>query len=287
MKHLVPILITGLLAVSCIINVGGGAAIVGSYTEDGIDYSEVREVGPFRGLVSSLPANVYYEQADAQEVRVESTEELADKVITVVEDGILKLRLEEGRYPKLILRVVVSSPDIESLHAAGSGKIIHKGILHTDGNLNLKVSGSGDFRVGSVDCRDLAIQCSGSGSIRIDGVTAEGFEGKASGSGGLRIDAVSCDGFNVTVSGSGGISIDRLTAKGNTAARTSGSGRIRLREVAVEGDMDLKTSGSGGIDIHGRCHGVTATTTGSGSISGHLDYTGINAHSSGSGRVRL
>lgn len=287
MKHLFPILIAGLLAVSCIINVGGGTAIVGSYTEDGIDYSEVREVGPFRGLVSSLPANVYYEQADAQEVRVESTEELADKVITVVEDGILKLRLEEGRYPKLILRVVVSSPDIESLHAAGSGKIIHKGILHTDGNLNLKASGSGDFRVGSVDCRDLAVQSSGSGSIRIDGVTAKGFEGKASGSGGLRIDAVSCDGFNVTISGSGGISIDRLTAKGNAAARTSGSGRIRLREVAVEGDMDLKTSGSGGIDVHGRCHGVTATTTGSGSISGHLDYTGINAHSSGSGRVRL
>ena len=287
MKHLVPILVAGLLAVSCIINIGGGASIVGSYTEDGIDYSEVREVGPFRGLVSSLPANVYYEQAEAQEVRVESTEEFAGKVITEVKDGILNLDLEPGRYSKLILRVVVSSPDIESIHGAGSGKIIHKGSLRTDGNLSLKVSGSGDFRVGSVDCRDLAVQSSGSGSIRIDGVTGDGFEGKTSGSGGLRIGAVSCDGFHVSVGGSGSINIDRLAAKGNADARISGSGRIRLSDVAVEGDMDLKTSGSGGISVNGRCRGVTATTTGSGSISGHLDYTGINSHSSGSGRVRL
>lgn len=287
MKHLVPILFSTLLAVSCVFHVGDGVSIVGSYTEDGIDYSEIRKVDPFRGLVSSLPANVYFEQADKQEVLVESTEEFAGKVIAEVKDGILDLRLEPGRYPKLILRVVVSSPDIESIQAAGSGKIIHKGSLRTGGNLSLKVSGSGDFRVGSIDCRDLSLLCSGSGSIRIDGVTGDGFEGKTSGSGGLRIGAVSCDGFHVTSNGSGSINIDRLAAKGNAAARISGSGRIRLRDIAVEGDMDLKTSSSGGIDVNGRCHGVTATTTGSGSISGKLEYTGINSHSSGSGRVRL
>ena len=136
---------TAAMAVSCIINIGGNGSVwVGEYTEHGIDYTEVREVGHFRALASSLPANVYYVQADKQEVRVESTEEFAPKVLTTVEDGILTLKLEPGRYPKLILRVTVSSPDIEKLSVSGSGNLFHEGVLHASGSLALKVSGSGE-----------------------------------------------------------------------------------------------------------------------------------------------
>ena len=50
---------TAALAVSCIINIGGNGSVwVGEYTEKGIDHTEVREVGHFRALASSLPANV-------------------------------------------------------------------------------------------------------------------------------------------------------------------------------------------------------------------------------------
>lgn len=286
MKHFLLFLAAGLMAVSCIINIDGGT-FVGHCTEEGIDFTEVREVGPFRALSSGVPCNVYFEQADKQEVRVESTEEFAAKVLTEVEDGTLKLKLEPGRYPKLILRVVVSSPDIESLHISGSGNLVNEGGLRTDDDLALSVSGSGSIRMGAIDSRDFSARCSGSGGIRLGQVTCAESKGAVSGSGSVRIERMSCAGLEATTSGSGSVTINSLISKGDVSARISGSGRIRLEEADVDGNLDLKTSGAGSITVNGSCHDVSATTTGSGSISGNLSYTHIHSHSSGSGHVNL
>lgn len=269
MKHLLFIslfLAAGLMAVSCIIHVGG-ASIVGHCTEDGIDYTEVRDVKPFRGLVNSLPCNVYYERADQQEVRVETTEKFVDKVLTEVEDGTLFLKLKDGTYPELILRIVITSPDIESIKVSGSGNLINKGGLYSRKDLNLKISGSGDIRTGNIECEDFTAHCSGSGN--------------------QHLEKIACSGFSGTVSGSGDISAQLVLVDGDASARVSGSGRIRLEEVDVNGDMELKTSGSGDIIVNGSCHHVTATSSGSGDISGNLSHTGVNARTTGSGRVRL
>ena len=266
-KFFIP-LVAGLMAVSCVINInGGGSVFVGSCTEEGIDFSEIRDVASFHSLSVSLPCNVYYVQADKQEVRVESTREFAEKVLTTVDDGVLNLRLEPGRYPKLVLRVVVSSPDIERISVSGSGNLIHEGSLHASGDLTLKVSGSGDIRTGGIDSKDFSAQVSGSGSLDIGGLA--------------------CDGFSAKVSGSGGIAIQAVQAEGDASVRISGSGRVRLQDVTVDGDMDLNTSGSGGIRVNGSCHDVSATTSGSGSISGNLTYNSIHTRTSGSGRVNL
>ena len=268
MKKLLIFLAAAVMAVSCIINIGGGSAVwVGEYTEEGIDHTEVREVGHFRAVASSLPANVYYVQADKQEVRVESTEELAPKVLTTVEDGKLSLKLESGRYPKLILRVVVSSPDIEKLSVSGSGNLFHEGVLHASGSLALKVSGSGDIFTGEIDSRDFEAQCSGSGSIRVSKLVCDDFDGQVSGSGSVRMGSISCDDFEAGASGSGGFSVDKLTSTGGASVRVSGSGDVLLREATIDGNMDLKTSGSGDITVNGSCHDLTASTSGSGSVN--------------------
>ncbi len=288
MKKLLIFLAAAVMAVSCIIRFGeNGVVWVGECTEEGIDYTEVREVGHFRAVASSLPANVYYVQADQQEVRVETTEELASKVQTTVEDGILSLKLEPGRYPKLILRVVVSSPDIEKLSVSGSGNLIQEGPLHASGSLALKVSGSGDIRTGEIDSQDFTAQCSGSGSIRVSKLVCDDFDGQVSGSGSVRMGSISCDDFEVGASGSGGFFVDKLTSTGGASVRVSGSGDVLLREATIDGNMDLKTGGSGDITVNGSCHDLTAAISGSGDISGNLKYDRISTHTSGSGSVNL
>ena len=288
MKKLLIFLAAAVMAVSCIIRFGeNGVVWVGECTEEGIDHTEVRDVGHFRAVASSLPANVYYVQADKQEVRVESTEEFAPKVLTTVEDGKLSLKLASGRYPKLILRVVVSSPDIEKLSVSGSGNLVHEGVLHASGSLALKVSGSGDIVTGEIDSRDFEAQCSGSGSIRVSKLSCDDFDGQVSGSGSIHVGILSCDDFEAGASGSGGFSVDKLTSTGGASVRVSGSGDVLLREATIDGNMDLKTSGSGDITVHGSCHDVTASISGSGDISGNLKYDRISTHTSGSGSVNL
>jgi hypothetical protein len=286
MKSLLTAVAASLLAVSCIINLNGGSW-VGTCTEDGIDYTEVRDVAPFHALSASLPCNVYYVQADRQEVRVESTQEFAPKVLTEVEDGLLKLKLEEGRYPKLVLRVVVSSPDIESISVRGSGNLIHEGSLRASKGLSLRVSGSGDILAGDIDSRDFDAHVSGSGTLRIANLACRDIEAHVSGSGSEHIGTVTCTGIDASVSGSGHIVIDAAQVDGDVQARISGSGRIRFEDIQAEGDMDLSTSGSGSMTLNGSCHEVNASTTGAGSISGNLTHTGIRTHTSGSGRVNL
>ena len=287
MKKFFVFLAAGLLAVSCIINIGNGFVSVGECTEVGIDYTEVREVGSFNAISHSLPCKLYFSQADKQEVRVESTEEFAAKVITEVENGTLKLKMEEGRYPKLILRVVITSPDIESLQTHGSGDIVHEGALRVKGDLSVKAHGSGDIRMGTIEAKDFTTHSSGSGDIRFEGVSSADFSASVSGSGDLNFGRVDCAGFRVSTTGSGDITLTALVAKGNAEVRTSGSGNIRLSEVTVDGDMDLNTFGSGDIAVNGSCRDVKASTTGSGDISGNLSFGHIDARSSGSGRVRL
>ena len=269
MRYIILIVLGCLLIASCIINFGSGS-VVGYCTEDGIDYTEVREVGRFNALSSHIPCTIYFSQADKQEVRVETTEEFAPKVLTVVEDGTLKLKLEDGRYPKIILRVIISVPDIESIAIHGSGDLRHEGTL----------------RVSNV-CKAFEGHTSGSGNIGFSSIDCSDFSGSVSGSGNLRSGAVRCDGFGVSTSGSGDIDITTFVASASGSARASGSGDISLRQVTVDGDMDLKTTGSADIHVNGSCRDVTASTSGSGNISGNLTHAGMRVHSSGSGDVNL
>ena len=286
MKYLIMIVLGCLLIASCIINFGGGS-IVGYCTEDGIDYTEVREVGQFNAISSHLPCTIYFSQADKQEVRVETTEELAPKVLTVVENGTLKLKMDEGHYPKLILRIVISVPNIESITIHGSGDLHHEGTLTVSNGLSIKVLGSGDIRMGDIVCKAFEGHTSGSGSLGFASIDCADFSGSVKGSGSLRSGSVHCDGFGVSTSGSGDIDISTLTASASGSVRVSGSGDISLRQVTVDGDIDLKTSGSGDITVNGSCRDVTASTSGSGDISGNLSHAGMRVSTSGSGDINL
>ena len=287
MKYLIMIVLGCLLIASCIINFSGGSIVVGYCTEDGIDYTEVREVGQFNAISSHLPCTIYFPQADKQEVRVETTEELAPKVQTIVEDGTLKLKMAEGHYPKLILRIVISVPNIESITIHGSGDLRHEGTLRVSNGLSVKVLGSGDIRMGDIVCKTFEAHTSGSGSLGFASIDCADFTGSVKGSGNLRSDSVHCDGFGVSTSGSGDIDIESVAASGSASVKVSGSGDITLRKVAVDGDMDLKTSGSGDITVNGSCRDVTASTSGSGNISGNLSHAGMRVSTSGSGDVNL
>jgi len=126
------------------------------------------------------------------------------------------------------------------IRIGGSGDVI----LEDVGPLNLSISGSGDFDAESVD-GDAAISVNGSGDIEVETITGN-LEYKNNGSGDLLIDSLNGDLLDVRLNGSGDVEIDRgdvIDARINT----NGSGDVDFGGTAV--NADVQTSGSSDVRI--------------------------------------
>ena len=270
MKGIIAILAAALLAVPSdgfIFGRNNGVRIIGGCTEAGCDYSEERDVNSFSSLSTSGPYNVYYVQSPTSKVLVEGKKEFVDKLITEVKGGSLHIRLQDGTYKGLVLKVTVYSPVLDGIRISGSGSFIEKGPHKSAGDINFTLSGSGSLKTNAVECKSFSARISGSGSIDVPSIKGHNM------------------GF--AISGSGRINIGSTKADGDVSISISGSGSGNIDEADIAGTLEISISGSGNINVNGKAGSVNARTSGSGNIHGNLRYGSIDTHTSGSGRVRF
>ena len=227
----------------CIINVSSGVTVTGGCTEVGCDFSEERTPEPFESFTSAGPFNVYFVQAAEQKVLVEGKEEFVGKVLTTVSGDNLTIKLEDGIYSHLVLKVTVFSPDIKKMKTSGSGNLCSEGM--TVGDLDVSTSGSGDVRLGTVACDRLTISSSGSGDFSV----AELSVGE---------DA------ELSTRGSGNVDVERITAAGSLKLSTMGSGSMHVSGSCK--DLDASTMGSGDISGDMEFESISRSETGSGRV---------------------
>lgn len=225
---------------------------------------EERHVKPFDGVTNTCPFDVYYEQCDERYVIVEGDEELFGRLHTDVKRGVLEISIDPARYRNVRLRVRVGSPEITELSMAGSGSIVCKSDIETDGDLNLRVAGSGDLVTEKIVCSDLSSSVSGSGYLKTG-----------------RIEA---DDVNVNVAGSGDWFSSRVKADNLTIA-VAGSGDVNIVNVDIDDHLSASIAGSGDIKASGHASNVTAKVAGSGDISGRISYDHITKVKAGSGDI--
>ena len=225
---------------------------------------EDRDVKPFDGISNTCPFDVYYEQSDERYVIVEGDEELFDRLHTDVRRGVLEISIDPARYRNVRLRVRVGSPEITQLAMAGSGSIICKSDIETDGDMILKVAGSGDLITEKIVCSDLTTSVTGSGYLKAG-----------------RIEALD---VNVNVSGSGDWYSPRIKAD-NLSVAVAGSGDIDIVNVDIDDHLSAGVAGSGDIKASGHARNVTAKVAGSGDISGRISYDHITKVKAGSGDI--
>ncbi len=245
-----------------------GVTVVGTCSEDGIDYSEDRVLSQFNMVDCNGPYNVYYVQSAESKVLVEGRKEDVEKLITNVSGSTLKIKLENGTYRSLVLRVTVFSPDVISVTKSGSGGYFDNKGHRTTSNISYSSSGSCHFTLGMIDCGRLEVSTSGSGRVQAN--------------------MVKCDGASFRISGSGREELEKFASKSDVSFRISGSGNVNAEDLFVEGGLDLKISGSGRMSLNGEVTGVVnASTSGSGNISGNLKNGGLETSISGSGTIRF
>jgi len=206
-----------------------------------------RHLSGFNAVHLAGPFDVYITQGSSESVKVEAPEDVMDKIITDVNDGVLKIYTRHeyfnwgnwwGNHKKIV--VYVTAKDLNDISISGSGDVFFKEGIASN-NLKLRISGSGDM-VGKVDVKTLESSISGSGDMKLSG---------------------SAENSAVRVVGSGDFTARNLVTV-NSQVRVSGSGDA---EINASEKVDASVVGSGDVRYTGAAKSVYSSKSGSGDIS--------------------
>lgn len=206
--------------------------------------AQVRSVSGYHGVSVSGSVELFLTQGNEESVVISADDtNVRDKVITEVDNGVLRIYLERKNkiqidWPnKNKIRAYVSVKDIDYLSSSGSGKLHVEGNIKTD-RLKVDISGSGNLE-GAFTAKEFSLGISGSADADLSG-TAEKSDFHISGSGNIKSYEFSTEYCTASISGSGNV---KVTVTKELSAHISGSGN-----VFIKGDgliRDYSASGSG------------------------------------------
>lgn len=203
-----------------------------------------RPVGSFRAISVSDGIDLYLSQGGEEVLAVSASEvSLRDRIRTVVENGELKIYIDQGwNWRSRKLRAYVSVKDITKLRASGGSDIIVKDSLKCD-TLNIELSGGSDFS-GRVTANYLAVEQSGGSDINIRGNVVNARIG-ASGGSDFRGYGLITDYAILQTSGGSDVSITVLkemaaTASGGSDVNYKGNPVIKYRSASGGGSVSKR-----------------------------------------------
>lgn len=206
---------------------------------------EERKVPDFTVISIRSSVDVVFRQASAISVTVVAEEKEIDKIITKVKGDALIVDYEGNMNiswwgsDSEKSEVIVTAPDLEKVHIAGSGDFETEGVIEGD-EFVIEINGSGDFE-SRLDVKDLEVQVSGSGDCEFSGVN-NSARIRVNGSGDVECEEMYLANLKVEQYGSGDVS-----AKGSANSlylKQAGSGDFSGRMMETK-SAELNKSGSG------------------------------------------
>jgi len=180
----------------------------------------------FDEIKSSGSFPVFYIQSDQPKVVIEGKEDQVKKIQANVFGETLFLKMENGNYSNLDVKVSVYAPCVEEIIASGSGAITAGEINMPGKDFSIKIMGSGSASIKKFIGKEIELETYGSGSIKVDSAILSGdAELKTNGSGSITING-KCEKVEAATRGSGSI---KGSLKYKTIDKTAlGSGKISL-----------------------------------------------------------
>lgn len=196
----------------------------------------------FTSFGMGVSGNVYFKQGNRQSVTVEGQQNIIDLLSTEVNDQHWKIKFDRNVRNLKGFKVYITIPELTGIGLSGSGDIIGENRFSNLGNVNLKLSGSGNINV-DLDASDIRSQISGSGNINLAG-SSRNHTAQISGSGNINGGDFSTNDCEVRISGSGNVKMD---IRDSLYAAISGSGDVRY-----SGNPSVKKRISGSGRVYGR-----------------------------------
>ena len=198
-----------------LINFSIGSRIQGS----GVTGSEVRNVIGFDGVdvggvfhVEIIAGEVFY-------VEVQADDNLLQYIKTEVDGNILRIETTEGVKSRNPMRIRISAPDINGIHASGASKVSLAGVKNS--SLDIDTSGASKVKVDG-ETADVTVEVSGASSIDAESLKARSATVDASGASHINLFATD----RVRADASGASKIVYSGNPTNVEKNTSGASRV-------------------------------------------------------------
>ncbi len=192
-----------------------------------INTDEARVVKNFHAVSSSGSFDVTVKMGNTESISLEGDKQDLDRIETLVQNGILKIRLKRdvNTWNQSIgnVNIIVTAKKLDGLMLSGSGSIDLQGKLNSAG-ADIQLSGSGKITA-SLDTQTAGIALSGSGSINLTGEVGSANI-SISGSGDVNAKNLISDKSQVQIAGSGNV---YLNTKEELNATVLGSGSVRYK----------------------------------------------------------
>ncbi len=207
--------------------------------------TEDRHLSGYHAIEASGSFDVVVTQNGRESVRVEAPSDVINRIETVVEGGVLKLRIKKGNWNwgwnnngRMV--IYVEARDLNAVSLSGSGDVDFKNGLKAR-KLDLNLSGSGGMS-GRIETEKLSSTVTGSGEMKLAG-RAERSEVMVTGSGDYSAGSLTTAETDINVTGSGSA---RVNVNTRINATVTGSG-----DIYYSGDArQIATSKHGSGEIH-------------------------------------
>lgn len=189
------------------------------------EYKEERPIAYFDSFKAYGPLDVFFVQGDECKVILEGKEDIVNKLMTEIDEKTLSIRLQDGIYKRIKVKITVCAPELSKARTFGSGDITCGVIDMPEGNIKFETNGSGDVKLNSITCNNLILKTNGSGNILSGNISCKKMALETNGSGDIKVKDVESTDVTLDAVGSG-----HIVVKGecqNVEASTQGSGKIK------------------------------------------------------------
>jgi Putative auto-transporter adhesin, head GIN domain len=201
--------------------------------------SEKRTVSTFNAIKVGGSFDVEVGIGATPELTVEADDNILKYIKTTVENGELKITLENnGSMNNIHLKVFITTPTLEKITASASADVLVKDVIKSEQELSFATSSSADIEA-QVDAPAVNTSANSSGTIKISGTT-KNHTAEASSSGDIKAFDLLSENTNVSASSSGDAQVH---ASVTLTAKASSSGDITYRGNAKE-SVSESSSGS-------------------------------------------
>ena len=225
--------------------------------------TESRKLDHFSKVHSRGFFDVELTKGNQEGAKIVATNFPLDKIITKVENGILKIeKVKTYRHRgNARVKIYVTFKSLDGLKNSGSGDLLCKSDIVANKS-EFHSSGSGNLTIrANIKSGDIRVRNSGSGDIYIERIEAQNLNMDKSGSGSFKVNSGNVDTQDLSSSGSGNMLLSGLISNTcNIKISGSGHGKLNVNEY-----LNARISGSGGILYKGNAR-IDAKISGSGKV---------------------